>query len=69
MPCRGSRVPVQASVFGELCHASGARYIAHGGQKDIGVCIFQCGGDVFGNGFFVIEVVGCNEGSKFGHAI
>jgi hypothetical protein len=50
-----------------LCHATGSRHIAHGGQKDIGIWIFQCGGDVLRNGFFILELVSRMEGGKLGH--
>jgi hypothetical protein len=63
-------VPFDPGPFdSKLCHASGAGDVAYGGQEDIGIGVFQCGGDVFRDGFFVVEVVGCIEGGKFGRGL
>jgi len=52
-------------ILGKLGHASGAGHVAHRSQEDIGVGVFQCGGDVFRDGFLAVELVGGVEGEKF----
>jgi len=48
----------QPGILGKLSHATGTGHVAHGSQENIGVGIIQSGGDVFRDGFLVVEVVG-----------
>src|SRR3990172_587545 len=57
----------KTGIFGKLCHATGACHITHGSEKYIGIGVFQRGGNVFRDGFLIIEVVGSIEGGKFSH--
>ena len=64
--CFVKALATQARIFGELRHATRARHITHGGQEHVGIWVFQCSGYIFCNGFFIIEVIGSIESSKFG---
>src|SRR5450756_890181 len=55
----------KSRIFGELRHATGAGHVTYSGQKYIGIGIFQCGGYVFRDGFFIIEVIGSIERGEF----
>src|SRR5574337_195078 len=57
----------ETRVFGKLRHATSARHIAHRSKEDIGIWILKCGGNVFSDGFLVVEVIGSVEGGEFGH--
>lgn len=59
----------KAGIFGELCHAARASDIPHGGQKHIGVGIFKRRSKVFGDAFFIVEIIGRIEWGKLNRVI
>src|SRR5438105_2129596 len=67
--CLVQALASEASIFGNLRHATSASYVAKGQQQEIRIVCFENGGHVFRNCRIVVEVARCVEGKQLGRSL